>query len=155
VRFVPLDPIICAEVVASAAWQARVQQDGDCILWSFASNNGYGSLLLPDGHRVQAHRVAYVAATGADITAGLTVDHLCRNRRCVNVAHLEAVTHSVNTRRSPIHNQRMRERMHCPQGHPLTPENLSPYYLKRGVRACQLCMNERAQARRDRMKRSR
>lgn len=151
-RFVPLDPSVCAEVVASTQWQARVQKEGDCTLWSFANNTGYGSILLPDGHRVQAHRVAYVAATGSDIPPGMQLDHLCRIRRCVNVAHLEAVTPGENIGRSPIHNQRMRARTHCPQGHPLTPENLSPYYMKRGVRACQICMNERSQARRDRGK---
>jgi hypothetical protein len=142
-------------MVASERWLERVQPDGDCLLWSFGNNSGYGSLLL-DGHRVQAHRVAYVAATGKDIPVGMILDHVqsrgCISRRCVNPEHLEVVTHSTNTRRSTIHNQRMRDRTHCPQGHALTPDNLLPYYLKRGVRACKTCHADRARANRSRAK---
>lgn len=46
-----------------------------------------------------AHRMFYEEAKGP-IPEGLVLDHLCRNRRCVNPDHLEPVTQVVNRRRS-------------------------------------------------------
>lgn len=45
-----------------------------------------------------AHRYAYEQLVGR-ITDGLVLDHTCNNKRCVNPAHLEPVTRSVNTKR--------------------------------------------------------
>jgi hypothetical protein len=46
-----------------------------------------------------AHRVAYEALVGP-IPDGMTIDHLCRNKRCLNPAHMELVTRGENTRRA-------------------------------------------------------
>lgn len=51
-----------------------------------------------DGRLVQAHRWAYEHAVGP-IPQGLELDHLCRNTKCVNPAHLEPVTRAENLRR--------------------------------------------------------
>lgn len=47
-----------------------------------------------------AHRAAWVAATGKQIPDGMVVDHLCKNRRCVNVEHLRVLSNFDNARRT-------------------------------------------------------
>lgn len=70
-----------------------------CHVWTGSiSDRGYGRFWAGrvNGY---AHRFIYEHATGKKIAAGLQIDHLCRNTRCVNVAHLEPVTRSENLRR--------------------------------------------------------
>ena len=71
---------------------------GDCWEWTGGlATNGYGRIRF-DG-RVQAvHRIVYELLVGV-IPEGLDLDHLCRNRKCVNPDHLEPVTRSENLRR--------------------------------------------------------
>lgn len=89
-----------------------------CIIWTGALNsNGYGRFSV-DCVSQLAHRVAYQHAHGP-IPEGLTIDHLCRVKRCVNPDHLEAVTGIENTRRA-AQQDRPTE---CAKGHPYTPEN--------------------------------
>lgn len=65
--------------------------DTPCHVWQRAVNaKGYGSVMV-DGVGRLAHRVAYAAAHG-EIPVGHEVHHRCENRRCVNAAHLEAVS---------------------------------------------------------------
>lgn len=52
------------------------------------------------GNRILAHRKAWIDQHG-DIPSGMELDHLCRNRWCRNVLHLELVTHAENMRRTP------------------------------------------------------
>jgi len=71
----------------------------ECWPWrGFRNQYGYGRFRV-HYRRVVAHRVAYELTKGP-IPAGLTIDHLCRNRLCVNPAHLEAVTLGTNIRRA-------------------------------------------------------
>lgn len=79
-----------------ARLQRRITVDPDscCWNWDKAAVGGYGVSSL-DGKRSVAHRVVWTLLRGP-IPDGLDLDHLCRNRLCVNPDHLEPVTRSEN-----------------------------------------------------------
>lgn len=81
--------------------QFRIDPCG-CWLWLGQLNrNGYGRVYVA-GRRLMAHRVIYEAFTGRKIPEGIQLDHkkeVCSHRHCVNPAHMEEVTGTVNTRR--------------------------------------------------------
>jgi hypothetical protein len=98
-----------------------------------------------------AHRVAYVAATGADIPEGLFLDHLCRVRNCVEPSHLRTVTHRQNMTAPGVllfgGAQGWKSNVtECPHGHPYTPENTkwrkSATSVSGRRRQCRTCWNE-------------
>jgi hypothetical protein len=117
----------------------KVTKTPTCWLWTGYTNEfGYGRLKI-DGRYRSAHRVIYELLVGM-VDPDLHLDHLCRNRKCVNPAHLEPVTPRVNILRgvgAPANNARM---THCKYGHPFTPEN-TMRWVERGVlrRRCRRC----------------
>lgn len=84
----------------------RIEASG-CHVWTGALSCGYGQFGVAHARPRRAHRIAYEYAKGA-IPEGLQIDHLCRNTRCVNPEHLEAVTPRTNTRRAYDHRFRVR-----------------------------------------------
>lgn len=92
----------------------------DCWEWLGATANGYGQIRWgppPSHKREQAHRVSYALARGA-IPEGLVIDHLCKNRPCVNPAHLEVVTVKENTARGDSPQAIFLRKGVCKRGHP-------------------------------------
>ena len=106
-------------------------QDG-CWEWRGSkSPTGYGKLSLWDWARY-AHRVVYELLRGP-IQDGLEIDHLCRNRGCVNPDHLEPVTKVENLRRGVGAGGLNARKMFCPKGHNYKTIN------DRGWRRCGTC----------------
>lgn len=68
--------------------------------WEYnGCTNNYGYCLIMVNRKLQyAHRLAYKFHKG-DIPKGMTVDHICFNRKCINPAHLRLLSHSDNARR--------------------------------------------------------
>lgn len=111
---------------------------GDCWTWiAQIGSDGYGRFMMKDGATTTAHRAAWLLLVGP-IPEGHELDHLCRNKACVNPDHLEPVTHAVNVSRGhgrPAHNGR---RTHCKRGHAFTPSNT--YTTTYGGRQCRACV---------------
>lgn len=108
-----------------------------CWLWlGGKQSEGYGHFHL-QGQNVYAHRYAYEFCVGP-IPNGLTIDHLCRVRACVNPDHLEPVTTRENTLRGIGPTAKHARATHCPSGHLYLGENLILY---RGWRSCRECHN--------------
>lgn len=117
---------------------AKVDKTPTCWFWTGAINgHGYGHIKI-DGRMLGAHRVSYELA-GRSIPEGLTLDHLCRVRHCVNPAHLEPVTRGVNSLRGVGPLAQKARQTHCLRGHEFTPENT--YVWKTG-RICRACRQE-------------
>lgn len=110
----------------------------DCWEWqAFVRPDGYGHFWIPARKlMIGSHRVAYELAVGP-IPEGLQLDHLCRNTRCCNPAHLEPVTQAENARRSI---PRCAKLTHCKRGHPLSGSNV--HVNPKGQRICRTCKRE-------------
>lgn len=106
-----------------------------CWLWTGnIGAAGYGRISL-SGRKQYAHRVAYRWVVGA-IRRDLTIDHTCRNHRCVNPQHLEAVTRRENILRGESPSAKQARQTHCKRGHPLSGENVIRTGRRRRCRAC-------------------
>lgn len=109
-----------------------------CWEWKAALMFGYGIFCVKNGG-TRAHRYSYELFK-SEIPKGLQIDHLCRNKACINPEHLEAVTGRENTQRH--HNLRT----HCKNGHEVNQKNtyFAPYKhgFQRICRPCRSTLNK-------------
>lgn len=116
---------------------ARCRMEGDCIVWLGAQNgNGYGVIAINRKNQY-VHRVTYQMFVG-EIPPGMDIDHLCRNRRCINPSHLEATTHRENVWRGNSPKIVIARSGICGAGlHELSGDNVM--IQARGYRRCREC----------------
>lgn len=110
-----------------------------CWLWTGAvAGRGYGYIALGVAGKRRngyGHRLAYELFV-ADIPAGMEIDHLCREKRCVNPAHLEPVTPAENNRRSNSRSALNARKTHCRAGHAFDEQNTYRHDAQRMCRQC-------------------
>jgi hypothetical protein len=110
--------VIDRDLYAMVLFFAKINVTDTCWLWTGGKcSDGYGSFHV-HGDYWGAHRLAYSLFRG-EIQDGLELDHLCRDRGCVNPDHLEPVTHKENVLRGEGPTARFAKMEQCPRGHEL------------------------------------
>ncbi len=128
------------EILTNKQWRNLTNKFkiGDkCWEWQGTKSFGYGKWEV-NGRNRWIHRFIYELLV-CPIPPKLQCDHLCRNRGCINPAHIEIVTNQQNAQRGNTgkHNNRpCKLKTHCPKGHPYFGKNLAIY---RGNRRCRTC----------------
>jgi hypothetical protein len=111
------------------------QQADGCVVWTGPKTwGGYGTAKWRNKTSriaTTAHRAAYMAFVGP-IPDGQEIDHRCKNRLCINVAHLEAVSHYENVQRSSVAGK-----THCKYWHTFDAHNT--ILKSNGTKRCRKC----------------
>ena len=113
--------------------------ESGCWEWAVGLTSGYGEFWF-NNKSALSHRFIYEYYYGS-ICPDLTIDHLCRKRKCCNVLHLEQVTQKENILRGIGITAINARKTHCIQGYPLSGDNLR--VKKDGERRCKTCHRER------------
>jgi hypothetical protein len=122
-----------------ARFMSLVEVDAETNCWNWVgckTKGGYGASAL-NGIKMVAHRAMWRLLRG-ELPDGLDLDHLCRNRSCINPDHLEPVTRSENLKRGF-------EARGCKNGHSYNDRDFDLVKRSDGSveRRCKICHRER------------
>jgi hypothetical protein len=122
---------------------SRIVYGPDCWEWAgWHNDQGYGYVQI-NKRSAPVHR--FIMEMLGRVQPRQDVDHLCRNRGCVNPAHLEGVSHAENVRRGNA----AKNRPTCKYGHDLTnPANVYVYPTGRNCKPCAIGRSRRRWAER-------
>ncbi len=122
--------------------------ENSCWVWVGCICRGYGHFVTSQQPTVivKAHRFSYESLVGK-IPDGLTIDHLCRNKACVNPNHLEPVTMRINVLRGTSIVANNAAKKQCDHGHSFDKKNTYVYKSgpRKGARKCRTCERIRMQ----------
>ncbi len=108
----------------------------DCIEWTGCKTKaGYGIMAVGDTTKL-THRIVYEEHIGS-IPKGKEIHHICGNRACMNVEHLQLVTRRQNVLMSSNFAAVNSKKTHCPQGHEYNEKNT--YTDSKNCRHCRVC----------------
>ena len=136
----PRRPIIIPARVAQRALESYAVDAAGCHISTYSTaSHGYAQIGWNEpgvkrSTMTLCHRAAWVATTGEQIPSGMTVDHTCKNRRCVNPEHLRLLSNFENARRTSGRDWPLGQ---CINGHPN-----SELVKHAGKWKCRICENE-------------
>jgi hypothetical protein len=115
------------------------EPNSGCWLWTAYLHKGYGQFSVRR-KIIGAHVFSYRHYRGM-IPAGMTVDHKCRVRCCVNPDHLRLLTRAENVLIGEGRAAKNARKTHCHRGHPLAEDNIYIGRSKNGkpTRTCKIC----------------
>lgn len=127
-----------ARIWADLAFSEKIVKNGDCLEWhGYVNPNGYGYY-----QNKYVHRLAYEEHVGT-ILPGLTIDHICKNRRCVNPDHLRMMPQKDNTLLGSSPPAMNSKKKFCSNGHLLDGDNVLLIHRLDGTRRrCRICDKE-------------
>ncbi len=116
---------------------SKIKVVNNCWVFTGDMSFGYGRTWYKNKH-IQAHRLSYLLFNG-ELNSRLVIDHLCRNKACVNPEHLEQVTQKENVYRGFAPTAINARKTHCIHGHSLSGYNL--IIREKEYRQCRKCKN--------------
>lgn len=129
------------KTTAEQRFWSQVRKTKKCWNWCGSKMGlGYGRIFVK-GKSIVAHRFSYMLLKGS-IRKGLELDHLCRNKKCVNPSHLEAVSHKENCLRGRSFTAFHAAKKYCKRGHKFNSKNTRMIVHKNRLspaRNCKLC----------------
>lgn len=137
----------CAHKAAEIDDLSMAEPNTGCILYlGRAAKNGYPQMHFRGKTKYVFHVALHVfsGVPWASFSIYAPFDHRCDNKQCINVKHIKRVSQRENILRGRSKAAQNARKTHCPQGHPLSGDNLVKSKLNRkGQRGCRICANKR------------
>lgn len=123
---------------------SKIELPSECWIWNGCDTgkSNYGRFRVAS-KKFLAHRISYQIFVD-DIPNGMVIDHICRNRKCVNPKHLRVVTSKENIHTGGGVAAKNILKTHCKYGHEFSQENTRVVFFKKyKLRQCRQCSKDR------------